>query len=186
MLYLLFASLLMSLCIAEDSDCPRECSCPNERRADCTHVGIDPMSLNLNVKYVDLFLSDNSVGAVRKEMYARRVDMQFLVLKYNKITEIEGGILDNNQKLIELDLSYNMLKSLPQNLFRNNSRLERFYCEYNSLSEISENLFQGLTNLKDVRLSNNNLLKIPPSTFAKNRLLSILYIHNNRLETAHR
>ena len=185
MLYLLLCSLLLSLCSGQDN-CPSACQCPNKRMANCARIGVDPMSLNLNPQYIDLNFTYNAVGAVRKEMYAQRVDMEFLYLRHNKITEIESGIFDHNPKLTALDLSYNMLKTLPPDLFKNNKALERLSCQDNNLTEITSELFDGLTKLKDVRLNNNQLIKISPSAFVKNRQLSRLYIYSNHLETAYK
>ena len=174
--------LLFSLSTA--IECHDGCKC-STREADCSQVGIDPQALYLDQKFIDLNFTGNNVGAVRKEMYKLRKDIQFLWLKDNGITEIASGIFDQNLELVSVDLSHNMLRTLPLNLFRNNLKLQRFNCRNNRLTEISESLFRSVTNLREVYLDHNKLVTIPPSTFVKNRLIHRLYLQYNQLQTAY-
>ena len=175
--------LLASLQVAW-SACPDGCTC-SAVLATCENVGVEPISLNLDLTLRDYNFTGNKVGALNKNLYSRLEKLQYLMLRKNKITEIADGIFEFNLALRRVDLSYNQIKTLPANLFKKNTELTEFYCEANNLTTIDANLFRGLVHLQELMLENNQLMSIPPEAFSTNRMLTRLYLEENLLETAY-
>lgn len=179
---LLVLSLLLS--IAQSQSCPSACNCTT-RRADCVRVGIDAVSLNLDVSLKDYNFTLNKVGVLNKDYFSQLTNAEYLLLRSNGITEVDPKAFHHNSALERIDLAYNRIKYLPSSLLQSNLKLKEFSCEYNNLTSIDENLFDGLVNLEIITLENNQIMTISPKAFISNVMLQRLYLEYNQLETAY-
>lgn len=67
------------------------------------------------------------------EIFQRNLEIEWISLKENRITEVHENLFQNLAKLTEVDLSHNKLTTLPVNLFRENENLRKVNLIKNSL-----------------------------------------------------
>jgi len=154
----------------------------------CTGRNVLPQSSSISKDKRDYRFDNNSKafhGALNEHNFQDYVSMQWLSLRYNKLTTVGAKSFRHSWQLATIDLSFNSIKKLPATLFRNNTALKHFYCSNNLLTTIDQHIFQGLTMLTHVRLQNNRLAVVHPQAFASIVSLQELYLEQNRLETAY-
>ncbi|XP_022833229.1 peroxidasin-like [Spodoptera litura] len=109
-------------------------------------------------------------------------DTHSLDLRFNKITDIEPGVLSHLHSLRSLLLNDNRLRQLVSGTFHGLRKLKYLYLYRNRIQYIEQDVFQGLEHLEQLYLHINEIHQIDPQTFSNLPHLERLYLHNNHIK----
>ena len=160
-----------------------------EQVRDAIVAAVDGVSNCANVTEADLagitqlFLGDESIGALQVGDFSGLAALNSLVLDNNSLTELPPKIFGGLADLRALFLRGNGLAALPLGVFGGLTDLESLYLNANSLTALATGVFTGLTELETLELSGNGLMALTASVFAGLRELSALHLNDNSLTT---
>ncbi|MFM1542513.1 NEAT domain-containing protein [Helcococcus ovis] len=133
---------------------------------------------------VKSFKSDsNKFGELPKDLFAKAVNIQEVILSGNNITNIPKELFKNNSKITKLYLSSNKLGKLPEGVFDSLTELKDLSLDNTWLSSIPESLFSKMKKLEILGLQDNKLKNLPDKLFEQNKNINILTLGNNELKT---
>ncbi|XP_058049229.1 leucine-rich repeat, immunoglobulin-like domain and transmembrane domain-containing protein 3 isoform X1 [Ahaetulla prasina] len=165
----LFAAVCVIISILEevDSFCPSQCSCIYHGMSDgtrtrsvlCNDPDMFEIPLNIPVDSVKLRVEKTVIRKVPADAFYYLVDLKYLWLTYNSITNIDSRSFYNLKQLHELRLDGNLLLRFP----------------WESLTE--------MPNLRTLDLHNNKMTSIPVEAGKYLRNLTYLDISSNKLTT---
>ncbi|CAH0578009.1 unnamed protein product [Chrysodeixis includens] len=105
-----------------------------------------------------------------------------LDVRFNKIEDIEDGVLGHLHALRSLLLNDNRLQELRSGTFHGLHRLKYLYLYRNRIRSIEHDAFQELTQLEQLYLHINEIHHIDSRTFTNLPHLERLYLHNNHIK----
>ena len=123
----------------------------------------------------------NCISALPKGIF-HSINLQKLMINYNKLTLFNQSTLEYNSNLEFLSLKSNRIIFIDKNSFVQNNKLSFIDLSYNKLTELDYDIFSKLSLLNILHLNNNNL-KIFYVNMENNRLLNTLSLNNNQLVT---
>ena len=183
--------------------CPRHCVCVADNVfCDGVNLRSFPRQIQRDVK--SIYMRDNHIRRLQTRRLRGLIDLRHLLLKGNRIIEIEADALSDLKRLVSLSLTDNNLQSLPPGVFdsltglkvisiRNNKlrqvedqfstlpALQLINLANNRIKTLSENAFKGTVNLRVLDLHKNKLNYIAPSAFANTPKLKYLVLRDNPL-----
>ncbi|XP_058469854.1 leucine-rich alpha-2-glycoprotein-like [Solea solea] len=105
-----------------------------------------------------------------------------LVLKNNRIEEMDVEWFSVNCSLIWLDLSGNRLTSIPSGLHLKVPLLQSLDLSDNNVQELQADALENLRRLETLNLAGNKIISLQPTTFTHTPKLSKLFLQENRLK----
>ncbi|XP_011299646.1 leucine-rich repeats and immunoglobulin-like domains protein 2 [Fopius arisanus] len=126
-----------------------------------------------------LILSNNWINKTSIERIAYLIDLEFLVLSHNNITEVDPIILESFTKLKELDLSWNNIENFDIGALAKGRFIQLVDLSHNNMKSINSSLESPLEVLDSLYLSNNLLKQLPINFFNNFPKLSTLDLSNN-------
>ncbi|XP_043943054.1 keratocan [Protopterus annectens] len=139
-------------------DCPKECFCPPSfpTALYCDNKNLDEIPLiPSRIRY--LYINNNQIETVSEKAFSEASELKWINLSRNKITN----------------------KGIGKNIFKNLKHLLYLYMEENQLEEVPGPLPESLEQL---RLAKNKISKIPEGIFDTLENLTLLDLHNNKLD----
>ena len=123
-------------------------------------------NIDVPIKYLNLSKNELSFVSVSDfSSYFSRLEE--LTLANNNIYELQPGCFDNLVNIKFIDLGQNYITNVPEFIFSNCSKLRKIDLSDNSLRVISKNVFFGLEkHLQEVNLADNNISRLPKGSFA--------------------
>ncbi|XP_023932959.1 uncharacterized protein LOC106166963 [Lingula anatina] len=170
-LFVLFASGLVFKTAQRDPMCPKMCHCISRlNQVSGVHEDVTDCSSAL--------LSALPQGVPNTT--------EILILKDNRLSDVDGVFSLELSRLVTLDVSYNKLNRLskiypsdevPRALFE----LTYLKIDWNTIDYLGESLFRGLDSLKELSISHNIIERIHPKAFIGLFNLTRLNLSGNRL-----
>ncbi|XP_073959644.1 uncharacterized protein [Choristoneura fumiferana] len=140
-----------------------------------------PADLLQGLNLTTLFLHNCNLKEVPSFFTSQMLPhMDYFLLDYNEISEMDPTTFANAVNLTTLSLSYNLIKYLDVNLIKPLTKIQMIYFDHNKLMYIPEALFQHKTSLEYVDLSHNQIENIHLNTFLGTNLKKI-FLNDNRL-----
>ena len=133
-------------------------------------------TIDIPVKYLNLSKNELSFVSVSCfSLYFSRLEE--LILASNSIHELQPGCFDNLINLKFIDLGQNYITNVPEFIFSNCAKLRKIDLSDNSLRVINKNLFFGLEkHLQEVNLADNNINRLSKDSFANFKNLINVYL----------
>lgn len=133
-------------------------------------------TIDIPVKYLNLSKNELSFVSVSCfSLYFSRLEE--LILASNSINELQPGCFDNLINLKFIDLGQNYITNVPEFIFSNCAKLRKIDLSDNSLRVINKNLFFGLEkHLQEVNLADNNINRLSKDSFANFKNLINVYL----------
>uniref|UniRef100_A0A8C8AYA4 Leucine rich repeat, Ig-like and transmembrane domains 3 n=1 Tax=Otus sunia TaxID=257818 RepID=A0A8C8AYA4_9STRI len=159
--------LLMSFFEEVNGFCPSQCTCVYHGRSDgtgtrsvlCNDPDMYEIPVNVPVDTVKLRIEKTVIRRIPTEAFYYLVDLKYLWVTYNSITNIDISSFYNLKQLHDLRLDGNLLSTFP----------------WESLAE--------MPNLRTLDLHNNKVTSIPADAGRYLRNLTYLDISSNKLTT---
>ena len=129
-----------------------------------------------------LYLTNNKIILINKEMLLGLKELKALNLENNEISWIEEGAFTSLGGVRVLNLQRNKLTSLNQSAFVGLSSLLDLLLNKNELREIDSGVFNPLINLQVLDLSENNLVDINVEFFNSLQNLLTLRLSSNQAQ----
>ena len=152
---------------------------------DLSNVRLDRNSLeefpnmtSISTKLSYLWLSDNLIAYINREIIGHLQQLRTLMLDNNKLTSLPDVILTS---LTTLYLSGNMLTRCPH-LARFCPIINFLFLEDNEISECDKQSFESASRLRNLRLNANQLSYVPDFNGVKTTLRE-LFLANNPIQT---
>lgn len=167
-IFLLSPALLLS------SDCPADCSCPDQDSIFCVNRQSRTVpSVTATTKELYVFL--NGIQILSHNDFRGLASLILLDLSQNELTEIPDGVFGTLSKLKNLDLSSNHITHIQKGSFSGLVQLERLYLYANRIHSIHLEAFKGLDALLELKLQGNQLSSLPFMHFPKLLLIDLSY-----------
>lgn len=147
-------------------------------------LSVLPPGLFSNLEHLlVLNLSRNEISNdwLTPETFVSLVRLVALDLSSNRLTKLEGGVLNPLTSLQILDLSYNRIHTLHAHTFLSQVNLHSLKLNYNHLNEIHGEALAGLSVLSSLHLGFNRLERLAGKLFANCSSLVDLYLQGNML-----
>ncbi|XP_053569773.1 relaxin receptor 1-like [Bombina bombina] len=125
-----------------------------------------------------LDLEGNQMQTIQSSVFQECITV--LILRRNKIKNIEPGALSQMNKLVDLDLSENQIVDLPPSLFDNLQDLQQLNISFNPLNQIPQNQFDLLTNLHSLIIEGLEIPNIHNQMFSN--LVNLSHIYFKRFQ----
>ena len=132
-----------------------------------------------------LNLSRNEIGNdwLTPETFSSLVRLVALDIAHNRLTKLEGAVLNPLTSLQILDLSNNRIHTIHGNTFLSQVNLHSLKLSYNIINDIHIEALAGLSVLSSLHLSFNRLEIIEKDLFANCSSLLDLYLQGNMLRS---
>lgn len=124
-----------------------------------------------------LDLSFNRLGTIR-DMAFSTVNLEYLRLQNNRLTELRTSIFDDTSKLTRLDIGNNRLTAVPQ-VIKSFTSLRYLNMSLNKVGTISKDTFKGMSRLKALDLHGMGLTDLPRGTIPERVILNRFDITDN-------
>ncbi|XP_031626121.1 relaxin receptor 1-like [Contarinia nasturtii] len=121
----------------------------------------------------------NSLGKLTNGFLFHCKQLNKLLLRNNKIKEIESDAFIGLKSLRYLDLSSNKLTYLDKNVFKQLKKLENLNLNTNRIQKIDFELFRYNMLIGVLSLSNNDLKTIPSELFLLLEYIEVFFANNN-------
>ena len=161
--------------------CPKGCTCKNDL-VDCNHAHLTeiPSANDLPKNVRELNLYNNEIK--RLSTIDPMPNLSKLVLRFNKINQIEPEVFKNAPNLKELDLGNNAnITSLPENLLQPLEQLQTLKLDGCGITTFENSTFEGNPHLKILDLSDNPLYFLKSYFFEHFKELEYLNLMNCKL-----
>ena len=111
-------------------------------------------------------------------------NLRFLVLRFNKLTNLVPDVFNGLNNLVQLDLHNNKLTNLVPGAFNGLNNLIILDLSSNELTNLVPGVFNSLNNLMTLRLANNKLTNLVPGVSNGLNNLIILDLSSNQFAEA--
>ncbi|XP_070612772.1 leucine-rich repeat, immunoglobulin-like domain and transmembrane domain-containing protein 3 [Erythrolamprus reginae] len=167
----LFAAVWVMISILEevDSFCPSQCSCIYHGMSDgtrtrsvlCNDPDMFEIPLNVPLDSVKLRVEKTVIRKVPADAFYYLVDLKYLWLTYNSITNIDRRSFYNLKQLHELRLDGNLLLRFPWESLIEMPNLRTLDLHNNKMTSIPVEAGKYLRNLTYLDISSNKLASLP-------------------------
>ncbi|XP_043918066.1 leucine-rich repeat, immunoglobulin-like domain and transmembrane domain-containing protein 3 [Protopterus annectens] len=167
LLVLLF--ILQSFLMEIYSFCPSQCSCIYHGRSDgsgtrsvlCNDPDMSEVPVNVPVDTVKLRIEKTVVRRIPNEAFYYLVDLKYLWLTYNAITNIDTSSFYNLKQVHELRLDGNLFSTFPWESLKEMPNLRTLDLHNNRLATVPAEAAHFLKNITYLDLSSNKLTTLP-------------------------
>ena len=129
--------------------CPVECVCDeHDKTATCNSVQLDTVPNAIPWFVQEVFLQDNDIKSVPKDVFPSRANLHKLNFRNNKIKSIADGAFSDQRRLKSIVLSYNVLSRIPTRSLEKSKNLIELLLDHNSIETIKSNSFSGTESLE--------------------------------------
>ncbi|XP_061078856.1 vasorin-like isoform X2 [Conger conger] len=143
------------------SDCPQDCSCPDQASIFCFQRRSASVPLGLPGATKNLYLFQNGISSLSRDDFAGLDQLAMLDLSQNQLSQIPDGAFQLLPALHNLDLSSNLIAQVSRESFSGLALLQRLYLHDNRIQSIHPEAFQGLDRLLELKLQGNQLRGLP-------------------------
>lgn len=157
------------------SDCPRDCSCPDELSIFCLQRHSPYVPLGVPTPTKNLYLFQNGISALSQDDFTGLSGLEMLDLSQNQLTEIPDRSFELLSSLHNLDISSNLITHISQESFTGLRLLQRLYLHGNHIRSIHPEAFEGLDHLLELKLQGNQLMGLPTLRLPRLLLLDLSY-----------
>lgn len=103
-------------------------------------------------------------------------------MSHNQLWQVSRNVFGNLINLVWLDIGYNQITEMGFDAFRGSRKLQVFTASHNRLVDLPSDLFKGFTELRLVDFSHNKLRVLPDTFFNEDSLsLEALNMAHNEL-----
>lgn len=143
---------------------------------------IQDLDLSWNEITGDVLTGETFRGPYQLNSY-QPLDLERIDLSHNKISSLNGQVLEHSPKLFYLNLDYNNIDDLNSFLaaLKVATQLSELHLSWNQVKSVSKELFMTLKNMKALYLEGNFLTVIPADLGLIGTSLQILNLANNSL-----
>ena len=167
--------------------CPRGCQCSSsslmmvycEQEHGGTALTQLPSDLPLQVEF--LSLANNAITNIGRNDFLKLTRLSTLKLRENRLVGLPSGVFRDLKAIRSLNLGANQLSTLPSNIFQGLGTLRELFLDNNQLRQFPENLFKNLPSLRYLNLHNNRIETLSSHTFRGTNSLRSLSLDNNTL-----
>ncbi|XP_063166799.1 leucine-rich repeat, immunoglobulin-like domain and transmembrane domain-containing protein 3 [Candoia aspera] len=167
----LFAAVCVMMSILEevDSFCPSQCNCIYHGMSDgtrtrsvlCNDPDMFEIPINIPVDSVKLRIEKTVIRKIPADAFYYLVDLKYLWLTYNSITNIDTSSFYNLKHLHELRLDGNLLLRFPWESLAEMPNLRTLDLHNNKMTSIPVEAGRYLRNLTYLDISSNKLTSLP-------------------------
>lgn len=108
----------------------------------------------------EIFLTKNQILEISCKSFADQGKLKILVLRHNKLENLQPGIFDSLVALEYMDLCGNQLVSLENDLFKRNSKMKIIKLNANQIMAIDSHIFDSLERIEDLDFGENFCAKV--------------------------
>ncbi|KAM6441252.1 leucine-rich repeat, immunoglobulin-like domain and transmembrane domain-containing protein 3 [Liasis olivaceus] len=166
-----FAAVCVMMSILEevDSFCPSQCNCIYHGMSDgtrtrsvlCNDPDMFEIPTNIPVDTVKLRIEKTVIRKIPADAFYYLVDLKYLWLTYNSITNIDSSSFYNLKQLHELRLDGNLLLRFPWESLAEMPNLRTLDLHNNKMTSIPVEAGRYLRNLTYLDISSNKLTSLP-------------------------
>ncbi|XP_065197766.1 leucine-rich repeat-containing protein 15-like [Sycon ciliatum] len=170
--------LILAVCTTAQQ-CPARCSC-SATTAWCYLKGLTtaPTGYPLTTQYVNL--RRNSITSLNGNEFDGLRSLTNLNLGSNDLSTLPVGIFKDLVSLKELYIHVNRITSLPAGVFKPLASLRLTWIWANRITSLPRNIFDGLSNLEFLHLGHNYLASLPVGIFNGLSSLEDLILFDNK------
>ena len=133
------------------------------------------------VQSTEMNLNDRNITSIKEDTFTPFINLNYLDLSKNKIEEINSGIMNGLESLIELNVGENIISYIDDFSFEEMINLKELSINENNLDYIEPNMFYGLSNLNKLYISKNRIIGIHSEMFHFMKNLQILDLESNKI-----
>ena len=131
----------------------------------------------------ELWMEDNQLSHIAKDMWNGLDSLNLLYLSRNDINDLDPGAFSTLPRIKELWLDENEMTVLSSGTFQGLTSLEMLDLSYNYVSDIENGAFSNLTNCFELWLDGNELREIRAGMWEGLNVLELLSIEGNKFIT---
>lgn len=138
--------------------------------------------INEPIHLEGLHLSKLGIEEVTQHAFQMCKKLNTLILRDNKIENLDGDSLRHNLELEKIDLSNNLIQKLHLKIFNNLLKLKELYLTGNHLKSFSADLIESCVSLEVLRLDSNDLFDLNVQKIFRHAPdLKTLAVNNNQM-----
>ena len=134
---------------------------------------------SIHTKLIYLILINNTIKYIKSGTFDPLINLEYLDLSYNKLSNIDSTLIINLNKLTHLKIENNKLTQLPTKWLPNN--LKVLCMRNNQLEYLSSYTFEGKFRLEEIAFHLNNI-NIKYNTFTRLTELNNFEIIDSRIQ----
>ena len=161
----------------------RKTSWENNIKIDIKEVGFGVMD------WIELAQDRNRwralLNAVNQEKFSYNMELEWLDLERNNITDIQSSAVRNISALQHFDVAHNNINCVQSDTFQHNVELQLLDLQSNRITDIDPSTFRHHPKLIALYISNNAIRCIKQDTFIHNRKLERINLANNSISDIH-
>ncbi|XP_006012653.2 leucine-rich repeat, immunoglobulin-like domain and transmembrane domain-containing protein 3b [Latimeria chalumnae] len=170
-MYLLaYLYMFFNLFVKIQSFCPSQCTCIYHGRSDgtgtrsvlCNDPDMSEIPVNVPVDTVKLRVEKTVVRRIPSEAFYYLVDLKYLWVTYNSISNIDPSSFYNLKVLHELRLDGNLISTFPWESLMEMPNLRSLDLHNNRLAVIPSEAARYLKDITYLDISSNKLTTLPP------------------------
>ncbi|XP_012286587.1 insulin-like growth factor-binding protein complex acid labile subunit [Orussus abietinus] len=162
--------------------CPNGCTCDDDTLVvSCVGANLDVIPIALNPSIQRIVLKENRIKNVDAAAFQFYGDLRNVDLSSNHLLTIPNGSFEAQKQLVELHLKHNKISALSERTFQGLKSLTVLILRDNYLETLQDGLFGSLTKLEELDLGQNRISKIEAGAFRKLAALRVLYLDDNQL-----